>query len=207
MDQRNSYVQMLFVDFSPCRLLTSTWPLNTGAPQGCVLSPPPFSLSTYDCTSTHSSVTTIKFVEDTTIIGCIADHDEAAYREEAGALTSWCKSQQPPAWCQQDQRADFGLWEASRTHPLTHRLPHCRYHPVSETAKLNVTECQYVSNDDAEWEGDIRQLNYIISCSLCAQSACQHFPSRGFPALSTTIPQMWRFMKVFLLFFPRHPSC
>ena len=42
---------------------SSTWTLNTGAHHG------------------------IKFVD-----GCITDNDEAAYREEVEALTSWCKA-------------------------------------------------------------------------------------------------------------------
>ena len=65
--------------------------LNTGAPQGCVLSPIPYSLFTYDCVTMHASNSIIKFANDTTVMGLITNHDEKAYREEMRALGVWCQ--------------------------------------------------------------------------------------------------------------------
>ncbi len=39
----------------------------------------------------HSSNVTVKFADDTTVIGLITDNDETAYREEVSTLTKWCQ--------------------------------------------------------------------------------------------------------------------
>ncbi len=110
LENKNTYVKMLFVDYSsafntivPATLVakqlqtlglnrslcswildfltgrsqvvrmgnntSSPLILNTGAPQGCVLSPLLYSLYTHDCTATHSSNVIVKFADDTTVIG------------------------------------------------------------------------------------------------------------------------------------------
>ncbi|KAL0173686.1 hypothetical protein M9458_029654, partial [Cirrhinus mrigala] len=106
MENKNTYVRLLFVDYSsafntivPATLVaklqalglngslcswildfltgrsqvvrmgsntSSPLTLNTGAPQGCVLSPLLYSLYTHDCTATHSSNVIVKFADDTT---------------------------------------------------------------------------------------------------------------------------------------------
>ena len=70
---------------------SATLILNMGAHQVCVLSPVLYSLFTHDCTARHDSNTIIKFADDTTVVGLIADNDETAYREEVRDLTVWCK--------------------------------------------------------------------------------------------------------------------
>ncbi|KAK3539813.1 hypothetical protein QTP70_013299 [Hemibagrus guttatus] len=70
---------------------SSTTTLNTGAPQGCVLSPLLFTLLTQVCAAMHSSNHIIKFAVDTTVVGLISKNDKSAYREEVQRLTAWCK--------------------------------------------------------------------------------------------------------------------
>ena len=69
---------------------SATLILNTGATQGCVLSPLLYLFSN-DCTARHNSKTRIKFADDTTVVGLITDKAETAYREEVRDLTVWCK--------------------------------------------------------------------------------------------------------------------
>uniref|UniRef100_A0A8C5G818 Reverse transcriptase domain-containing protein n=2 Tax=Gouania willdenowi TaxID=441366 RepID=A0A8C5G818_GOUWI len=72
--------------------LSSTRTLSTGSPQGCVLSPLLYCLYTYDCRPTHESNITVKFADDTTVVGLISRGDESAYREEVLKLTAWCSA-------------------------------------------------------------------------------------------------------------------
>ena len=70
---------------------STTLILNTGAPQGCVLSPLLYSLFTHDCMARQDSNTIIKFADETTVVGLITDNDETAYKEEVRDLVVWCQ--------------------------------------------------------------------------------------------------------------------
>jgi hypothetical protein len=55
---------------------SATLILNTGASQGCVLSPLLYSLLTDDCLAKHDSKTIIKFADEATVVGLITGNDE-----------------------------------------------------------------------------------------------------------------------------------
>ena len=63
--------------------------LNTGAPQGCMLSPFLFTPFTNDCVSGNQSVRVVKFSVD---IGCVNNANESVYREDVQRLFGWCKN-------------------------------------------------------------------------------------------------------------------
>jgi hypothetical protein len=65
--------------------------LNTGAPQGCVLSPLLYFLFTHESVAMHASNSIVKFANDITVVGLITNNDETAYREEMRALGVWCQ--------------------------------------------------------------------------------------------------------------------
>ena len=132
LDTPNSYVRMLFIDYSsafntiiPTKLfsklidmpinislchwildfllnrpqivkfnglLSNVLILNTGAPQGCVLSPLLYSLFTNDCKTSCPSVKIAKFADDTTLVGLISDNNETVYRHEISELVNWCSN-------------------------------------------------------------------------------------------------------------------
>lgn len=132
LDSPNTYVRMMFIDFSaafntviPSKLIcklsqlsisnslcswimdfltnrpqtvklgclsSSIITLNTGVPQGCVLSPLLYSLFTHDCAPVYGSNAIIKFADDTTVVGLIRGDDETAHRDEVQHLALWCKN-------------------------------------------------------------------------------------------------------------------
>ncbi|KAK3510725.1 hypothetical protein QTP70_015979 [Hemibagrus guttatus] len=107
LENKDTYVQMLFIDFSSAfntiipqhlieKLNLLALQLDPGLPDwetsGCVLSPLLFTLLTHDCAAMHSSNHIVKFTDDTTVVGLISKNDESAYREEVQQLTAWCKA-------------------------------------------------------------------------------------------------------------------
>jgi len=65
--------------------------LNTGAPQGCVLSPVLFVLYTNDLQSTNDNVKIIKYADDTAVIGLISNNDSCDYLQSVSNVNNWCE--------------------------------------------------------------------------------------------------------------------
>jgi gmma-aminobutyric acid receptor subunit gamma/cGMP-dependent protein kinase 2 len=65
---------------------------NTGAPQGCVLSPLLFTLYTNDCVSSQDNCTLLKYADDTVILGNILNNDTTMYRRQIDEFVEWCRS-------------------------------------------------------------------------------------------------------------------
>ena len=73
------------------KTISSARTTNTGAQQGCVLSPALFTLYTADCRSNSDANLLIKFADDTSLTGLV-EQDEAAYRGSVQQLVEWCDS-------------------------------------------------------------------------------------------------------------------
>jgi hypothetical protein len=63
---------------------------NTGAPQGCVLSPLLFTLYTSDCYNKFENCTIMKYADDTVIIDNIINNDESKYKLQVEEFVKWC---------------------------------------------------------------------------------------------------------------------
>ena len=64
---------------------------NTGAPQGCVLSPTLFTLYADDCRSSFSNCTILKYADDTAIVGKIVNDNCNDYIAQVDTFVEWCK--------------------------------------------------------------------------------------------------------------------
>jgi hypothetical protein len=107
--------QMISVGYNT----SATLILNTGAPQGCVLSSLLYSLFAHDCTARHNSNTINKFADDTTVVGLITD-DKTAYREVRD-LAREVPRQQPLPQRDQDKGDGCGPQEKEdRSRPHSH---------------------------------------------------------------------------------------
>ena len=63
---------------------------NTGVSQGYVLSPVLFTICTSDCQAHGKDVLQIKFADETSLTGLVADSDETKYSEVVIELVDWC---------------------------------------------------------------------------------------------------------------------
>ncbi|KAK3519819.1 hypothetical protein QTP70_006477 [Hemibagrus guttatus] len=71
--------------------ISATITTNIGTPQGCVLSPIPYTLFTREYIASHKDNIILKFADNTAVIGRITGGDEVAYRREVASLVTWCE--------------------------------------------------------------------------------------------------------------------
>ena len=72
-----------------CKVKSDTIITNTGAPQGCVISPVLFTIYTNDCAIDTNTTKLIKFADDSTIQGLIHNNDED-YLSFINTFCDWC---------------------------------------------------------------------------------------------------------------------
>ena len=84
LTQRKQYVR---INNTISNIIT----INTGAPQGCVLSPTLYTMYTNDFRVTKSDTKMLKFADDTAIQGLLSTND-VSYFEEINRFIQWCKT-------------------------------------------------------------------------------------------------------------------
>lgn len=85
LTSRSQYVQMN-------NTISNTIITNTGAPQGCVMSPVLYTLYTNDFTVTHNNTHLLKFADDSAIIGLFTSKETSDYPDIVESFYQWCKT-------------------------------------------------------------------------------------------------------------------
>ena len=82
--------QRIMVKSSSATEMSAEVRTNTGAPQGCVLSPALFTLYTSDCRCTSNDTLQVKFFDDASLTGLISTSEDS-YCCAVEKLVGWCR--------------------------------------------------------------------------------------------------------------------
>jgi len=85
-------------------MLSLTRCMNTGAPQGTVLSLFLFSLNIADCRSQSENTPIVQFADDTGLTGLLTMTTSSHYWQQIRDFVDWCEL--PPVTCVKDKGND-----------------------------------------------------------------------------------------------------
>ena len=118
--------------------------INTGVPQGCVISPLLFLLYTSDCLCSSSNCSIIKYADDTVITGYLKN-DSTEYVTEVMNFIDWCNRHYLSINVQKTKEMIFDFRRGAETHdPLT--INNCIVERVNEYKYLGT-----VVDDQLNW--------------------------------------------------------
>jgi len=94
----NPYITLWILSFLTDRkqrvrfknILSTPITTNTGAPQGCVLSPILFTLYTSDCRSSFEDCHIIKYADDTVLLGLFGKNGHCNYDNSVNDFVKYC---------------------------------------------------------------------------------------------------------------------
>ena len=89
--------------------------INTGVPQGCVISPLLFLLYTSDCLCSSSNCSIIKYADDTVITGYLKN-DSTEYVTEVMNFIDWCNRHYLSINVQKTKEMIFDFRRGAETH-------------------------------------------------------------------------------------------
>ena len=146
--------QFVFLKCGNTSFLSSINVLNTGAPQGTVLSPILFTIYTNDCRGTFRNIPFIKYADDTIIQALINSlNDLLNYYDEIEKFTKWCSDHYLQLNVKKTKELIFDFRKKNNTHdPLMIK---------NETVE-RVTEYKYlgvVFDENLNWESQAAKVN------------------------------------------------
>ena len=112
--------------------LSDTITINTGSPQGCVLSALLFIIYTNDCKAEGQGVSILKYADDTVILGLVKNEDEIVYRQNIQMFERWCDT-------------NFLFLNSSKTKEIVFDFRRSRKTPI-EPLSIKGSEIEMVTN-------------------------------------------------------------
>lgn len=124
-------------------------PINTGAPQGCVLSAFLFIVYTNDMSKNTDNCKIIKYADDTVVLGLIEGQNENHYFETIDYVLEWCK----------ENYLDLNVSKTKEMiHDFRKKKSQKKELTIDGTAVANCTEYKYlgcVIQEDLKWSTHI----------------------------------------------------
>lgn len=168
-----------------CSSQTSSVIINTGSPQGCILSPILFILYTNSMHSDYESVKIMKYADDTAIVGLLgsATGDDGVYLQAVEKAVAWCNENylQLNKSKTKELRFDFRRKDSSQIEDL--KIDGTSIEQVKEYKYLGVyiDDCLNFDNHTRNVYGRMRKRMWLVK-RMKKIGIVNHLVARAFQA-------------------------